>query len=371
MGIGSVTGVGARAGLYAAALAVFIGSSVVGSGSETNEPVPPQGASADSGKEVAVPDTPDAVDPFLQDEVTFHFLPDAWQLLIGREGDATARTLMVAGCGVSNRDLDDEADLPAVVMVPSNTTGLVDGLGLPVDLIEKESRQEQVCAPRIVPVDLSVDMRVSEPARGWLVAVPTVPGTLTPDTASVPYVVKRIIHPWGYGLLAITAGLVALLGVFRGNPTEYAEGREKELAGEQDDKAIPSLPVMASIYGALALATAGLSTWTDLVPGLDLGGVLVVGLIAAVLVAAGDRLVATYQRAKAENQSRRANAGLFLSLFGAATMALLIPFVLLHGANIGVGSAAVWGLATLFLIFASLFRLPQGATERAAPEYDL
>ena len=352
-GAGFLTWPRARATFYGAALAVFLASSTLGS-----TPLADASQSeAASPEATAEPTSAEAVDPFVQEEVTFRYLPSISQLLLGEAGEASATVLLATGCANSNKGTNLAMAGGEIVMAPSNPASPAQLLTpAPVDL---DSDLPDGGALPLCPVTLSTTaMRVGDSSHGWLLWVTSADGDVVAEQASVPYTVRRIIHWSGYVLLAVSAALVAFGGLLSSDSAKYAKQRKEQQDPAAKADPLPTLPVMASILGALTAVATGALLWTDLVPGMDLGGVVVIGLIGGVLVAAGDRLSVTYQ-----DSVWRAPIGLLLSLFGTVTIALLLPFVLLHGATIGGWSTWAWIAVAGLLMLASLVRLPQDPAE--------
>lgn len=281
-----------------------------------------------------------ATTTFLSDEIVFRSRPSFVGLLSGEPEEASAVAIVSTDCDelrtghsswktlmVSTRSMRDTR----LVTVTSHAPA---GMNFPT-----------------CPVKLTVQVSVADSAQGWLVN-DTTSRTKNSTSDVVPealttYRIERIISRSGYGLLGGSALAIAGVGLLW---AWYKKAQRRFL-----EDAAPKYPVMAGIAGALsAVSVGGSISWTTLVPGLDIGGIVVVGLMSAVLVASGESLVAMES-----THFRKFWTGHFLRLFGTAVLALLTPFILLHGADVGMGGLIAWVVIIILLTIAGcVFRPP-------------
>lgn len=329
-----------RQGLYALVVVSLLGAAGVGAVAQGNHDSgsvtqPKNATQAESGEATAAP-------AFLQDEIVFRSRPSGWDGLLFGESEPTA-AIAIANTNCA-RVFDGDAPRKTL-MVSTRPTREAQK----VDVVRHAPETAGLPA---CPVKLITQTSVADSARGWLItetdAQSSSTGSVVPPTVLTGYRIERIISASGYALLGFTALLVALCGLvwayaYRSDPPRLLAGQD------------PKYPVMAGIAGALsAVSAGGTVSWSNMVPGLDLAGVVVAGLVAAVSVAAGETLAASSTGA-----GRIFWVGHFLRVFGTAVLALLTPFILLHGADIGAAAALAWLLVTVALIAAGSALRPQ------------
>ncbi|MBR7743750.1 hypothetical protein KC207_10660 [Phycicoccus sp. BSK3Z-2] len=294
-----------------AALAAAVSAPVL-SGDTTDPPAVSAPATAADDETTSAPPE---VSPFAQDEVVFRHTPSWGALLLGRSDDVSARGLWRAGCDDAGGDelvAVHRSARTAVKTVVPETSDTTEGL--------------YPC-----PVTLTIPATVGDSPGGWLVAArdgtPAVGADVTESLTA--FRIARVMGPDAYGLLALSAAVVALVAAGIGS-----RRRRRRTAWPS----VANAPVVSAVLGALTAVSAGTFAFSGLAPGLDLGGVLVLGLVGALLVAVGQAMSTTARK-----------VGGAVSVIGMAVIALLLPLVLLHAATVGSLAWLAWLLVVALL----------------------
>ena len=326
--------------LFVAAAAAIISAPVIDGEPGGPEPTvvstsegPPAGGS--STADVVV------VSPFAQDEVVFRSTPGWGVLLLGGSERVKARGLWRDGCD------DALAGAGGLRVVRRGVRSAVKAVAveganydpsLPTDSEGDETSGLYPC-----PVTLTIDSTVSDATSGWLILARKEPFPEGQDVSKslTEFRISRVISPWGYLLIGLSA--LAVTGVAWVATAIKRFGKSDTRFRDALRAASPSVadaPVSSAILGALTAVSAGTIAWSGLAPGLDLGGVIVLGLVGGVLVAAGDAIAQDWRR-----------LGNVVALFGLAVIALLLPFVLLHAATVGAAAGVIWVVLLLIVGF--------------------
>ncbi|MDN5767915.1 MAG: hypothetical protein L0H78_19110 [Humibacillus sp.] len=180
------------------------------------------------------------------------------------------------------------------------------------------------------PVTLTAEFDVGDPTTGWLILSRAAKPQAGQDVSQslTAFRMTRVMSPSGYFLIALSALVVTAVAWI------------VTLRRNGDGPSFADAPVSSAILGALTAVSTGAIAWSGLAPGLDLGGIVVIGLAGGVLVAVGNTI--------ASGSRKFGNA---VAVVGMALIALLLPFVLLHAATIGWTWIA-WLVVVLMLGFA-------------------
>lgn len=303
--------------------------------------------------------------PFLLEEISFRATPDTGAILTGGAVKAHAVALLDRPCN------ETSPSLPHFYLVPSHTARADDAAAGFVSIgrsrlgVAEDGRRLQTCLVR-----LTVDVSVSSAAAGYVLA--DVAADDVADDASAEPVTDAVLMPYtltlfmgvdAYVLLLVSALLVAVPGTAWIGQRSPDGKNVLAPTSEEKDGTPPSYPVMAGIAAALTAVSGTTVAWSELVPTLHLGGVTVVALVSAVLVAIGETVV----------KQRGPNAptplfGHLLRVLGTALLALLPPLILLYGATVGPGSLVIWiGVVAALMVVAGL-ALPDGVRPRSSRE---
>lgn len=295
--------------------------------------------------------------PFLLETIGFRATPGAQHLLGGSSTQAHAVAILSHPC---NRG---DADLPPLFLVPSTFARSTDATSvLPAVRTQRLATGDAERSQPACPVLLTVDVSVTSAPGGYVLAdvpaetLPADQSTAEPltDAVLMPYTLTLYMGTDAYWLLLVSAALVATASTawLGHRPSSH----ENALAVTKGDGAPgPSYPVMAGIAAVLTAVSGTTINWSELVPTLHLGGITVVGLVSAVLVAIGESVV----RRRGED-SPTPLLGHFLRVLGTAVLALLPPLILLYGATIGAWSVGVWTGLIVALGGVSMLALPEG-----------
>jgi hypothetical protein len=333
----------------------------LGAGAVTDAPDAP----AETSAAAAEADDAAATHPFLQDEVAFHASPGVNALLFGMDtGDGdpagvVASKTQAHALAILNRPCGEQPDLVAVpdsivgAAARAGATGVDPGTVRGLKTVAVEAADAPVATDLLpgCPVELTMHAPVGAAATGRLMAAlpaKNVPSTVEPPAGApavtsdvlVTYSVTQFFSPGAYLLLAGSALLVTVAGLVP--LTDHT--RVRTLQAGVDKR---TYPILAALATALAAVSGGTVGWSDLVPSLHLGGITVTVLLAGVLVAVGEAVVSSAEKAFV--------VGHALRVYGIAVLALLTPLVLLHGSTIGWGGAVVWVAVMVVLGVAACF----------------
>lgn len=292
---------------------------------------------------VAAPNVDGAVatHPFVNEKLTLRMQPGPSELG-GDQVAVTAYAMTKATCSSAQGQLvlvpAGPGDVSAVTVKPRKGEPGVAGCAVTVT--------------GTLPVD-AVDGSV----------VPAEPHDQADGSTASPYSVVRLPHPHSLLMVVVVATLMAVLGsAYLGS---WGFGKNAE-AGRLESSSF-AFPVLGAITGAGTSVVAVTAILTDLVPGLQVGWVLLLGLVAGVCVVGGKAIAtgvpvgveATLENGKPQAVSSRKDAshawllslGVCVSLFGIYLTALLNPLVLLHGVRwnacwVAVGAVVLLGIAT-------------------------
>lgn len=301
---------------------------------------------------VASPNVDEAVatHPFVNEKLTLRMQPSPSELG-GDQVEVTAYALTKAPCSSEQDQL---------VLVPAGPGDVSTAT------VEPRSGKPDIagCAVTVtgtLPVD-AVNGSV----------VPAEPTSRADGSTAIPYGVVRLPHRGSLGIVVGAAAVMAVFGtLYLGSWSLGKNAKARRL-----ESSAFAFPVLGAITGAGTSVVAVTAILTDVVPGLQLGWVLLLGLVAGVCVVGGKAIgtgvplgvEATLKDGRPQAVSSRKNdlnasgllsLGVAVSLFGIYLTALLNPLVLLHGVRWNACLVAV-GAVVLLLIATLLGSPPTG-----------
>lgn len=343
--------------------------------------------------------------PVAPAELVFHDRVDPAELRWGGKQSSAVAGIVLDRC--SGLLLGPDLNTKDVgVLVPANgykITSEIDDAALPIKVSVVTAKTASVELAG-VPATFEVPIDLRAGASGWLIPqaieptqsatddVATQCGELVTPAAleaggagavALPYTVERRPSVDSYKWLLLSTLVAALLGAVLGTGIgilrlrKFNEGSDqwyvttaKQLSMTDIDKEVTGTRMIAAVAGGTTSLITITVVLTDMTPGFQIAGLLVVGALAAGLVGVGGALQASVSELAGDRETRSPRpklvtfyvvGGSFLAVLGLAMAAMTNPFLLLHSELDSPGLRTILTVGSLIIV-AILVMLSQIST---------
>lgn len=311
--------------------------------------------------------------PATPSELIFYDRVDAMELLWGEKQSPAVAGVVLDRC--SNLLLGPDMDVKDVgVLVPANGYMIKrGGDAAPQVTVNVAAATPAMAELAGVPATFEVPIDLRAAASGWLIPqaikptqsatddVATQCGELVSPAAlaaggagavALPYTVERRPSADSYKWLLLSTLVAALVGAVVGTVVGFRrvskshDGKDKwyvttaeQLSTLDIDKEVTGTRMIAAVAGGTTSLVTITAVLTDITPGFQIAGLLVVGALAAGLVGTGGALQASVSELAGDRETRSLRprlvtfftvGGSFLAALGLAVAAMMNPFLLLH-----------------------------------------